>query len=500
MTPVERLLSKLPDAKQAGKGWSARCPAHDDQRASLSIGEGADGRALVKCHAGCPAEAICAAVGLRVLDLMPTADALPTPSKPKGSDGKNGKPRIVAQYDYRDETGQLVFQVVRYEPKGFRQRRPDGKGGWTWSVQGVRVVPYRLPELLAEPARPIFIAEGEKDCDSLARVGLLATCNAGGAGKWTAEHAALTAWLQSQSGQLRELARQAREHKPNPFSFGKWYSLVWEMVMAGWDMRLLKAVQAVEDRLAYEDALRLVPDEDLKRAIVPRARSEPAQVSPSSPTLLDGAGEGRELPQGAPAPRSSPARKGEAAAVQPESKFCFHRDGDGWFVRAFGERGHFKNLKGFKYIAKLLTCPGKPVPIVELAGEESAISRRVKSDKLANTDGLTVSKRPTRQPVLDKKALKDVERKMEELKQEIEEAERHNDVARAERIRDQFEALAKQVQKDTRFDGKSRDFDSDIDSLRQSIWNAIKYAWESYKVGTCPERLITSLARSHLIR
>ena len=186
MTPVERLLAKLPDAKQAGKGWSARCPAHEDRRASLSIGEGEDDRALVKCHAGCKPDAICTAVGLRVVDLMPTADTLPKPSKPRG----NGRPRIVAQYDYRDEAGNVLFQAVRFDPKDFRQRRPKLGGGWDWSVKGVRVVPYRLPEFLAEPARPIVVAEGEKDCDNLARIGVLATCNAGGAGKWTAEHSA----------------------------------------------------------------------------------------------------------------------------------------------------------------------------------------------------------------------------------------------------------------------------------------------------------------------
>jgi hypothetical protein len=186
MTPVERLLAKLPDAKQAGKGWSARCPAHVDRRASLSIGEGENGRALVKCHAGCKPDAICSAVGLRVLDLMPTADTLATPSKPKS----NGKPRIVAQYEYRDEAGNVLFQAVRYDPKDFRQRRPKPDGGWDWSVKGVRVVPYRLPELLAESARPVFVAEGEKDVDNLTRLGVLATCNVGGAGKWTAEHAA----------------------------------------------------------------------------------------------------------------------------------------------------------------------------------------------------------------------------------------------------------------------------------------------------------------------
>lgn len=186
MTPVERLLAKLPDAKQGSKGWAARCPAHEDRRASLSISQGEDGRALLYCHAGCKADAICAALGLRVLDLMPTADKLPAPSKPK----TGSKPRIVAQYDYRDEAGNVLSQAVRYEPKDFRQRRPKPGGGWDWSVKGVRVVPYRLPELLAEPTRPVVVAEGEEDCDNLARIGVLATCNACGAGKWTAEHSA----------------------------------------------------------------------------------------------------------------------------------------------------------------------------------------------------------------------------------------------------------------------------------------------------------------------
>lgn len=178
MTPIELVLSKLPDAKRDGQGWHARCPAHDDRRPSLSIAEGDDGRALVKCHAGCTPQAIVEAVGLTMADLMPT-----------NSSG-NSKPRIVAGYDYRDESGNVVFQVVRFEPKGFRQRRPKPGGGWDWSVKGARVIPFRLPELLAKPAQPVVVVEGEKDCDNLRQVGVLATCNAGGAGKWTAEHAA----------------------------------------------------------------------------------------------------------------------------------------------------------------------------------------------------------------------------------------------------------------------------------------------------------------------
>ena len=183
MFPVELLLSKLPDAKKTAKGWSARCPAHEDRRASLSISEGDNGGAVLHCHAGCEPAAIVAALGLTLADLMPPR------TKPTAKLKGNGKPRIVATYDYRNEAGDVVFQVVRYEPKDFRQRRPKPGGGWEWSVKGVPVVPYRLPELLAEPTRIVFVVEGEKDVDNLARIGVLATCNAGGAGKWTAEHA-----------------------------------------------------------------------------------------------------------------------------------------------------------------------------------------------------------------------------------------------------------------------------------------------------------------------
>src|SRR5262249_35656556 len=92
------------------------------------------------------------------------------------------KPRIVATYDYRDEQGNLLYQTVRYDPKDFRQRRPDGKGSWLWNLQGVRRVLYRLPQLYAAPTeQPVFLPEGEKDVDNLTKVGLPATTNACGA-------------------------------------------------------------------------------------------------------------------------------------------------------------------------------------------------------------------------------------------------------------------------------------------------------------------------------
>lgn len=97
--------------------------------------------------------------------------------------------REVAAYDYTDEAGALLYQAVRLEPKDFRQRRPDGRGGWIWNVKGVRQVPYRLPELLEALGneRMVWIVEGEKDVDRLWSVGLPATCNVGGAKKWKAQ-------------------------------------------------------------------------------------------------------------------------------------------------------------------------------------------------------------------------------------------------------------------------------------------------------------------------
>jgi hypothetical protein len=106
--------------------------------------------------------------------------------EPNGGGHAAPRARIVSTYDYVDEAGTLLFQVVRFEPKDFRQRRPDGNG-WAWSVKGVRQVPYRLPALLENHERVVCIVEGEKDVDRLWTLGIPATTNAGGAGKWKDE-------------------------------------------------------------------------------------------------------------------------------------------------------------------------------------------------------------------------------------------------------------------------------------------------------------------------
>ena len=105
----------------------------------------------------------------------------------KGNGSAAHHESIVATYDYTDEGGVLLRQVVRYEPKDFKQRCPDGRGGWTWSAKGVPHVPYRLPQLLENDDRVIAIVEGEKSADKMWKIGIPATCSDGGAGKWRPE-------------------------------------------------------------------------------------------------------------------------------------------------------------------------------------------------------------------------------------------------------------------------------------------------------------------------
>jgi 5S rRNA maturation endonuclease (ribonuclease M5) len=101
-----------------------------------------------------------------------------------------GESDIKCSYDYTDEAGRIIFQVLRMIPgpkfgdekKPFRQRRPDGNGGWIRSIEGIKPRPlYHLPELLrAEKDETIIIAEGEKDVDALRALGFYATTSSGG--------------------------------------------------------------------------------------------------------------------------------------------------------------------------------------------------------------------------------------------------------------------------------------------------------------------------------
>ncbi len=162
MTNSKDVVSLLTDPRQTGQGkWQCKCPAHDDGKASLSVTQ-SGGKWLFHCHAGCQTASVLAALGLSFADVA----GVPMPHEQS------------IEYKYLDENGVHVYSVLRLPGKEFRQRRANG----TWSMKDVRRVPYNLPEVLK--ADVVFIAEGEKDVETLRRAGLVATTNVGGAGKW----------------------------------------------------------------------------------------------------------------------------------------------------------------------------------------------------------------------------------------------------------------------------------------------------------------------------
>ncbi|MGD9853942.1 MAG: hypothetical protein AB7U20_03235 [Planctomycetaceae bacterium] len=182
---LAELQSFLKNVTPRKNGFTASCPAHDDEQASLSVKAATDGTLLVKCHAGCNFKSIAAALNKPAKWFFPGA---PTASR-------NGRARgeLVAIYDYRDAARTMLYQSCRFESpngdgkprKAFSQRTPDGNGGWLYKLNGVARVPYRLPELIAaDPCEPVLIVEGEKHVDRLRALGFVATCNSGGAGKW----------------------------------------------------------------------------------------------------------------------------------------------------------------------------------------------------------------------------------------------------------------------------------------------------------------------------
>lgn len=193
ITPAQ--LAAALGSERVGSGWRCPLPDHEDRNPSFSIFR--DGpRTAAKCY-GCDLRGSPVTVASRVWGLSGQeaarrlVDSLSLSIASRNGDGS--PPEVVAEYDYVDEDGELLFQVVRRFPKDFRQRRPASpanpaetvRGDWVWSTRGVRRVLYNLPAVLAAAGRkPIFVVEGEKDADRLASLGVTATTCPGGAGKW----------------------------------------------------------------------------------------------------------------------------------------------------------------------------------------------------------------------------------------------------------------------------------------------------------------------------
>ncbi|MEG2469475.1 MAG: hypothetical protein RSB86_19050 [Comamonas sp.] len=206
---IRDFLSRLRvDSGPNAKGeYMCNCPAHDDKNASLSVSDGEKGIVLY-CHTKrCSSDAIVKAMGLCMRDLFHEQldsssvpgkvvhtgnTAAPAPAKRSG--GKKPRGKFVCAYAYTDETGKTLFEACRYQREdgsktfSLRQPDPDKPGEYKYTKEGARLVLYRLPEVRAaiKAGKPVFVVEGEKDCDNMAALGYTATTNPMGAGKWHA--------------------------------------------------------------------------------------------------------------------------------------------------------------------------------------------------------------------------------------------------------------------------------------------------------------------------
>jgi 5S rRNA maturation endonuclease (ribonuclease M5) len=184
-----------------------KCPFHEDKQASMSVDTN---KGLFNCF-GCKAAGSVIDLIMRfenksvkeVLgnngeskyqrpppapsqpdsDLPPGFDALPPESDPTPQIKPTEPPREIEKiYDYTDEFGTLAYQVIRYKPKTFRQRRPNGGGGWVWNMEGATRILYRAAEVMR--SQTVALAEGEKDADTLTELGFCGTTHVAGTKSW----------------------------------------------------------------------------------------------------------------------------------------------------------------------------------------------------------------------------------------------------------------------------------------------------------------------------
>ena len=197
--PVLEKLGCVVDKPREGKFWSFHCPglAHPqgDHHPSGWVMISEKGRLLVRCFRGCAVEEILKAKGIAMTELF-------EPKQSPAVDKAVVHPRVVGTYDYCDEDGRVVYQVWRYEPKAFRQRRLCPQTGeWRWGLRDdngvlqVRLLLFGTPLLRRYRNQAVFVVEGEKKALLLQEIGLLGVCGAGGAGM---------GWQEAYSQQLHQ--------------------------------------------------------------------------------------------------------------------------------------------------------------------------------------------------------------------------------------------------------------------------------------------------------
>lgn len=130
----------------------------------------------------------------QAIDLLASETGTSVASAPAPTKVKSAPLVPICHYEYQDETGFPYMRVTRFEPKTFRQFHWDCDG-WANGKPKTGVIPYRLPEIVARPNDDIWLVEGEKDADTLASLGLLATTAPGGATAFPRDDMGFLKWF-----------------------------------------------------------------------------------------------------------------------------------------------------------------------------------------------------------------------------------------------------------------------------------------------------------------
>lgn len=169
---IHDILQRFDNVKGSNGQYTAKCPCHDDKRNSLCIGVGDDGKILLKCQAGCETENVVRARGLTMRDLFTGSMDFPVYA---ARESKKKSP-VVATYRYPGGVEKL-----RRADKSFLWRQPDGKGGWDWHKPKGKLL-YTAGDAF-RAGETVLVVEGEKDVDTLHRLGYAAACGPDGAGQ-----------------------------------------------------------------------------------------------------------------------------------------------------------------------------------------------------------------------------------------------------------------------------------------------------------------------------
>ncbi|MBW2306722.1 MAG: AAA family ATPase [Deltaproteobacteria bacterium] len=170
----------------ANGNMQGTCPLHEDRHPSLSIKTGTGQWKCFGCAKGGDIYTFWAELKNHDVkhDFQKILNEIAVYYKiPLIETRKRESRTITETYPYLAEDGQLLFEVVRYYPKDFKQRRPDGNGNWTWETKDTRKVLYRLPEV--QKAYIVWFCEGEKAANAVSKMGFTPTCSPGGAGNWS---------------------------------------------------------------------------------------------------------------------------------------------------------------------------------------------------------------------------------------------------------------------------------------------------------------------------